>query len=115
MKCTGRNFIETSAAAGVLLASVGAQTSNATQSPGNTVAMPPPRAKALMALFNLKYPIFEAPHGNATSPELAIAVSRAGAMGALALTIRTADVTRMAVSQVRAGTNGPFLVNYILH
>jgi len=52
--------------------------------------MPPARAKALMALFNLKYPIFEAPHGNATSPELAIAVSKAGAMGGLTLTRRPA-------------------------
>jgi nitronate monooxygenase len=113
MKSTRRDFIETSAAAGVLLASVGARTLNAEQS-RNTIAMPTPRAKTLMALFNLRYPIFEAPHGNATSPELAIAVSNAGAMGALALTSRTPDVTRMSVSQVRAGTKGPFLVNYIL-
>jgi hypothetical protein len=26
--------------------------------------MPTPRAKGLMALFGLKYPIFEAPHGS---------------------------------------------------
>jgi nitronate monooxygenase len=76
--------------------------------------MPTVRAKALMALFNLKYPIFEAPHGNATSPELAIAVSSARAIGALSLTSRTPDVARMSESQIRAGTKGPFLVNYIL-
>ena len=35
-------------------------------------------------------------------------------MGALSLTSRTPDVTRTSVSQVRAGTKGPFLVNYIL-
>jgi nitronate monooxygenase len=115
MKYTRRSFIETSAAAGALLASVGAQNSNADQSPRNAVAMPPPRAKALMALFNLKYPIFEAAHGNATRSELAIAVSNAGAMGALTLTGRPADTTRTVVSQVRAGTKGPFLVNYILN
>jgi nitronate monooxygenase len=113
MKSTRRDFIETSAVAGVLLASAGAQTLNAQQT-RNAVAMPTLRAKALMALFNLKYPIFEAPHGNATSPELAIAVSNAGAMGALSLTFRTPDVARMSVSQTRAGTKGPFLVNYIL-
>jgi hypothetical protein len=67
MKRTKRDFIETTAAAGVLLAaSVGAQTLNAEQS-RNTVPIPTPRAKALMALFNLRYPIFDAPHGNATS------------------------------------------------
>jgi NAD(P)H-dependent flavin oxidoreductase YrpB (nitropropane dioxygenase family) len=76
--------------------------------------MPTPRAQALMAFFNLKYPIFEAPHGNATGPELAIAVSDAGAMGALSLTSRTPDVVRASVSRVRATTKGPFFVNYIL-
>jgi nitronate monooxygenase len=113
MKSTRRDFIETSAAAGVLLASASAQTLNAQQTQ-IVVAVPTLRAKALMALFNLKYPIFEAPHGNATSPELAIAVSNAGAMGALSLTTRTPDVVRMSVSQIRAGTKGPFLVNDIL-
>jgi nitronate monooxygenase len=114
MKSTRRDFIEASAAAGVLLAAGGAQTLNAQQI-RNAVAMPTLHAKGLMALFNLKYPIFEAPHGNATSPELAIAVSNAGAMGALTLTRRPADATRTVVSQVRAGTKGPFLVNYILN
>jgi nitronate monooxygenase len=68
-----------------------------------------------MALFGLKYPIFEAPHGPmATSPELAIAVSNAGAMGAIALTNLALDRARDAVSRVRAATKGPFFVNYIL-
>ena len=62
MKSTRRDFIEPSAAADVLLgASGGTQTLNAQQT-RNAVAMPTLRAKALMALFNLKYPIFEAPH-----------------------------------------------------
>ena len=113
MKSTRREFIETGTAASVLLVSGGAQNLNAQQT-RNAVAMPTLRAKALMALFNLKYPIFEAPHGNATSPELAQAVSNAGAIGALSLTSRTPDVARMSVSQIRAGTKGPFLVNYIL-
>jgi nitronate monooxygenase len=67
-----------------------------------------------MSLFSLKYPIFEAPHGLATGPELAVAVSNAGAMGALALTGRSSDQTRIFVSKVRAATRGAFFVNYIL-
>ncbi len=67
-----------------------------------------------MAFFGLKYPIFEAPHGNTTSPELAIAVSEAGAMGALALTSVTPDDARIAVSKVRSATKSAFFVNYIL-
>jgi nitronate monooxygenase len=71
--------------------------------------MPTPRSKALMSLFRLKYPIFQAPHGRATSPDLAIAVSNAGAMGALA------GPSGSDVSKVRSTTKGPFFVNYILH
>jgi nitronate monooxygenase len=76
--------------------------------------MPTERAKAVMALFGLKYPIFEAPHGNTTSPELAIAVSKAGAMGALGLTGATTDGARTAVSNVRSATKSAFFINYIL-
>jgi NAD(P)H-dependent flavin oxidoreductase YrpB (nitropropane dioxygenase family) len=77
--------------------------------------MPTERAKALMTLFGLKYPIFEAPHGaRNTSPELAIAVSKAGAMGALALTYHTPESARDAVSKVRSATKGAFFINYIL-
>jgi nitronate monooxygenase len=67
-----------------------------------------------MSLFSLKYPIFEAPHGRATSPELAIAVSNAGAMGALASLEESADEARNAVSKVRAATRGPFVISYLL-
>jgi nitronate monooxygenase len=68
-----------------------------------------------MSLFNLKYPIFEAAHGTmVTGPELAIAVSNAGAMGALAITGWPLEKARDAVSRVRAATKGSFFVNYIL-
>ena len=68
-----------------------------------------------MTLFGLKYPIFEAPHGpRTTSPELAIAVSKAGAMGALALTYHTPESARDRVSRVRSATKGAFFINYIL-
>jgi len=68
-----------------------------------------------MTLLGLKYPIFEAPHGiKVTSPELAIAVSNAGAMGALAISGWSSDKARDALSKVRAATKGSFFVNYIL-
>jgi nitronate monooxygenase len=77
------------------------------------MTMPTQRSKALMALFGLKHPIFEAPHGFTTSPELAIAVSNAGAMGALA-SLGGSEDARNAVSKVRSATKGPFVVNFIL-
>jgi nitronate monooxygenase len=77
--------------------------------------MPTQRAQALMALFDLKYPIFQAPHGtNMTTPELATAVSNAGAMGALALTGVTSDGARTAIAKVRSATKSAFFINYVL-
>ncbi len=70
------------------------------------------KAKKLMALFNLKYPIFQAaPGGDA----LAIAVSNAGAMGAMALTSSTPEDAYRRVTSVKEATHGNFYVNYILH
>ena len=77
--------------------------------------MPTSRARALMTMFGLTYPIFEAPHGpTVTSPELAIAVSNAGAMGAIALTDIPPDKASAVVSRIRAATRGSFFANYIL-
>lgn len=113
MKRSRRDFIENNAAVSALLGAVRPPVLNAAQSQ-RSVAMPTPRAKTLMSLFGLKYPIFEAPHGRATGPELAIAVSNAGAMGSLALAGRSLQEVRTWVSKVRAGTKGPFAVNFIL-
>src|SRR5437870_11534553 len=111
---TRREFIETTVAAGAAFAFSSAQGSGASPAP-TAVPMPTQRSKALMALFGLKYPIFEAPHGaRNTTPELAIAVSKAGAMGALALTKHTPDSARGGVSKVRSATKGAFFINYIL-
>jgi nitronate monooxygenase len=111
---TRREFITTTATAGAALAFSSAPKSGVSPAP-TAISIPTERAKALMTLFGLKYPIFEAPHGpRNTSPELAIAVSKAGAMGALALTYHTPESARDAVSKVRSATKGAFFVNYIL-
>jgi nitronate monooxygenase len=75
--------------------------------------LPSARSQTIMKMFGLKYPIFEACHGSATSPELAIAVADAGAMGALA-SLGNPENARNAVSKVRAATKGSFAVNIIL-
>src|SRR5262249_30941752 len=76
--------------------------------------IPTPRAKELMALFGLKYPIFQAPHGGA-GPDLVAAVSSAGAMGILGGLYRLApEEARKVVAAVRARTQRPFAVNYLL-
>jgi nitronate monooxygenase len=113
MKRSRRDFIEKNAAVSALLGAVRPPLLTAAQNQ-RSVAIPTPRAKTLMSLFGLKYPIFEAPHGRATGPELAIAVSNAGAMGSLALAGRSLPEVRTWVSKVRAGTKGSFAVNFIL-
>ena len=76
------------------------------------VNMPTPRASALMALFGLKYPIFS--YGGNAIPELAIAVSNAGGLGAISGTLAAADVVRQRVLRVKSATNRPFAVNFLL-
>src|SRR5260370_38803152 len=111
MKRARREFLRTTAGAMVGIAGGPRVDSWRLQSP---IPMPTQRAKALMALFGLKYPIFEAPHGRQTCPELAIAVSNAGAMGALA-SLGNPDEARVAVSKVRSAIKGgPFFVNFLL-
>lgn len=109
---TRRDFIKTATAAGAALGVAEALRLEAPQS-GHSTPLPTERSKVLMTLFGLKYPIFEAPHGRATSPDLAIAVSRAGALGALA-SLASPDETHNVVSKVRLATKRFFAVNFIL-
>jgi hypothetical protein len=74
-----------------------------------------PRASALMALFGLKYPIFSAGMGTTAVPELAIAVSNAGGLGAVGTGLNpTADLVRQRVSKAKSATDRPFAVNILL-
>ena len=79
-------------------------------------SMPTPQARALMAAFGLKVPIFNAGMGLAAPPELAIAVSKAGGLGALGTGgSPPADVMKERVTRTKAGTTNPFVVNYLLN
>lgn len=73
--------------------------------------IPTPSAKALMGLFGLRYPIFQAPFGGI---DLAAAISNAGAMGSIALWNSTPDAARDSVERLRSRTQRPFVVNYVL-
>ncbi len=65
-------------------------------------------------LFLTEIPIWQAPTGSIAGPELAIAVSEAGGMGAMALTWMQPELAAEAVKQVRAATQRPFQVNFAL-
>jgi nitronate monooxygenase len=77
--------------------------------------MPTARASALMAALGLRYPIFCAGMGTRATPELAIAVSNGGGLGALGTgSNASADLVRQRVSRTKSGTSKPFAVNYLL-
>ncbi|MBI3801366.1 MAG: nitronate monooxygenase [Deltaproteobacteria bacterium] len=77
-------------------------------------AMPTPRAAALMKAFGLTLPIFQAGMASIATPELAIAVSAAGGLGAIGIITDAPERVRTLVSSVKAGTNRPFAVNFLL-
>lgn len=64
--------------------------------------------------LGLRLPLFQAPTGSIAGPELAAAVSQAGALGAMALTWTPPDLARAHVRAVRAATDSPFQVNFAL-
>ena len=69
----------------------------------------------LQDLFGLRYPLCQAPTGSIAGPELAAAVSGAGALGAMALTWAAPEAASDLVRRVRQATPAPFQVNYALY
>jgi nitronate monooxygenase len=112
-KNTRRNFIKSGVAltAGFSLTHV-ASIASAHQKNDNESSELNGRAEKLMALFNLKYPIFQAAPGGEI---LAIALANAGAMGAISLTMNSPEDAFKKIVKVKAATNGNFYGNYILH
>ena len=71
-----------------------------------------------MSLANLldalPIPILQAPMAGASSPEMALAVSRAGGFGSVACAAFAPDDIAAAAAQVRAGTDAPFGMNLLV-
>jgi nitronate monooxygenase len=66
-----------------------------------------PAARAL----GVRYPLLQAPMSGFTTPELAAAVSNAGALGSLGAAWLSPDELRAAIRAVRQLTDAPFMVN----
>ena len=71
-------------------------------------------ATPLCDLLGIDVPIVQAPVGSATCPELAAAVSGAGALGTLALTWTAPDACADRIRRTRQLTDRPFAVNLVL-
>src|SRR5215213_10220858 len=69
------------------------------------------RVQAFCDRFGLRLPILMAPMAAACPASLAIAVSRAGGMGACGALLMQPEAIAGWASEVRAGSNGPFQVN----
>ena len=111
-----RSFLRKTAAAG-LGATMGNWGTSTFPSPDEFDASPilHEMTKKLMAMFNLQYPIFQAPAGGAAWDNLVIAVSNAGAMGGLPLSYLSPDQVFEVVTKVKAATKRSFYINYILN
>jgi NAD(P)H-dependent flavin oxidoreductase YrpB (nitropropane dioxygenase family) len=101
-----RDFLGTASALGADLLAPSADAQSRSE------PWPSPRTKALLSLFGLRVPIFQAGFGTVTSVPLAAAVSNAGAMGALG-TLNARNAAQR-VTDLRAAATGPFLINIVL-
>lgn len=71
--------------------------------------------RRLIDLFGIEHPILQAPMAGVTSPQMAIAASEAGALGAIAGAMLTLDGLRQEFQLVKQGTARPFNVNFFVH
>jgi Nitronate monooxygenase len=69
----------------------------------------------LCDLLGIEVPIFAAPMGFITGPELAAAVSNAGGLGIMSFSANPPSVLREQIRRLRSLTNRPFGVNVLLN
>jgi nitronate monooxygenase len=68
-----------------------------------------------MNLLGTDLPLIQAPMAGSQGSALAIAVSRAGALGSLPCVMLTLDGMRKELAAIRAGTDRPYNVNFFCH
>jgi nitronate monooxygenase len=69
----------------------------------------------ILDLFGIDLPILQSPMAGTSTPEMAIAVGRAGALGALACAHLSPDEAREELATIRAAGRGPTNVNFFCH
>jgi nitronate monooxygenase len=71
--------------------------------------------RRLIDLFGIDHPILQAPMAGASSAQMAVAVSEAGGLGAIAAAMLTPETLRAELQVVQQGTGRPFNVNFFVH
>lgn len=69
----------------------------------------------MLERLGLDLPIVQAPMAGVSTPELAAAVSNAGALGSIGVGASKPDVAAAMIADLRARTNGAFNVNLFVH
>lgn len=72
-------------------------------------------AAALCDRLGLSIPLIQAPMAGTSTPALAAAVSNAGGLGSIAVGATDHNDARVAIEELRAGTDRPFNVNLFAH
>ncbi|WP_241005947.1 nitronate monooxygenase, partial [Aeromonas media] len=70
---------------------------------------------SLFADLGMRYPIIQAPMAGVQNTELAMAVTRAGALGSLPAAMLSTAELRKALEQLAANGPGPFNINFFCH
>jgi len=70
---------------------------------------------ALTELLDIDYPIIQAPMAGVSTPELAVAVANAGALGSISVGTMTAEKADGAIAGLAALTNRPININVFTH
>jgi nitronate monooxygenase len=70
---------------------------------------------AFLDRIGVELPIIQAPMAGVQGSSLAIAVSNAGGLGSLPCAMLTREQIRTEVAAIRAGTGGPFNLNFFCH
>src|SRR5215218_10144167 len=67
------------------------------------------------SLFATELPVIQAPMAGVQASALAVAVTKAGGLGSLPGAMLGPDALRAELAAIRAGTGGPFNVNFFCH
>jgi nitronate monooxygenase len=113
-----RELMKAAAVGGIALSMGGAHgllASNETRAQGA-----PPRAAAwsnrrLLDLLKIEHPIIQAPMGFHISPDMPVAVCRAGGLGSFPCSALTSAQLRDLVGKIRAQTTKPLNLNFFCH
>ncbi|MDV6332669.1 nitronate monooxygenase [Asticcacaulis sp. 201] len=76
---------------------------------------PPHSSTSFLDRLGLSVPLVQAPMAGVSTPELAAAVSNAGALGSISVGATNAEGARLMIAELKSRTERPFNVNLFVH